>query len=76
MGEGLDNCLVLLRELQSLGYEEGYTILVEYGRLRRHRREPRATMRFETEPGEQAQVGWDEGGGGGRQAEGRVTPNN
>ena len=58
LGEGLDNCVVLHRELRSLGYEGGYTILVEYVRLRRPRREPRATMRFETEPGEQAQVDW------------------
>ncbi len=52
LGEGLDNCVVLHRELRSLGYEGGYTILVEYVRLRRPRRELRATMRFETEPGE------------------------
>ena len=58
LGEGLDNCVVLLRELQSLGYEGSYTILREHVRLRRPRREPRATMRFETEPGEQAQVDW------------------
>lgn len=56
--EGLENCVVLLRELQSLGYEGSYTILREHVRLRRPRREPRATMRFETEPGEQAQVDW------------------
>lgn len=56
--EGLGNCVVLLRELQSLGYEGSYTILREHVRLRRPRREPRATMRFETEPGEQAQVDW------------------
>jgi len=58
LGEGLDNCVVLLRELQSLGYQGSYTILREHVRLRRPRREPRATMRFETEPGEQAQVDW------------------
>ena len=41
LGEGLDNCVVLLRELQSLGYEGSYTILSEHVRLRRPRREPR-----------------------------------
>ena len=56
--EGLENCVVLLRELRSLGYEGSYTILAEHVRPRRPRREPRATMRFETEPGEQAQVDW------------------
>ena len=58
LGEGLENCVVLLRELQSLGYEGSYTILREHVRVRRPRREVRATMRFETEPGEQAQVDW------------------
>ncbi len=58
LGEGLDNCVVLLRELQSLGYAGSYTILREHVHLHRPRREPRATMRFETEPGEQAQVDW------------------
>ena len=58
LGEGLGNCVVLHRELRERGCEGGYTILVEYVRLRRPRREPRATMRFETEPGEQAQVDW------------------
>ena len=58
MGEGLENCVVLLRELRELGYEGSYTILSEYVRPRRRRRQPEATMRFETGPGEQAQVDW------------------
>ncbi len=58
MGEGLSNCVVLLRELRSQGYEGSYTILSDYVRLRRRPRQPRATVRFETEPGEQAQVDW------------------
>ena len=53
MGEGLENCVVLLRELRELGYEGSYTILSEYVRPRRRRRQPEATMRFETGPGEQ-----------------------
>ena len=58
MGEGLENCVVLLRELRVLGYEGSYTILSEYVRPRRRSRQPQATVRFETDPGEQAQVDW------------------
>ena len=57
LGEGLDNCVVLHRELRERGYDGGYSILKAYVSPRRHR-QPRATMRFETEPGEQAQVDW------------------
>ena len=58
MGEGLENCAVLLRELRELGYDGSYTILSEYVRPRRRRRQPEATMRFDTVTGEQAQVDW------------------
>ncbi len=58
LSEGLDNCVVLLRELRALGYGGGYTILKDYVQPRRRRRQPRATVRFETGPGEQAQVDW------------------
>ena len=58
LSEGLDNCVVLLRELRALGYNGGYTILKDYVQPRRRRRQPRATVRFETGPGEQAQVDW------------------
>jgi len=49
---------VLLREIRAQGYNGGYSILKEYLRPRRRGRPPRATMRFETAPGEQAQVDW------------------
>ena len=58
MADGLENCVVLLRELRALGYEGGYGTLTEYLRPRRKGRQPEATMRFETAPGEQAQVDW------------------
>ena len=58
MAEGLENCRVLQRELRALGYEGSYTILAEYVRPRRRRRQPKATVRFDTMPGEQAQVDW------------------
>ncbi len=56
--EELENCVMLLRELRALGYSGGYTILKDYVKPRRRRRQPRATVQFETGPGEQAQVDW------------------
>ena len=58
MSEGLENCRVLHREISALGYEGSYTTVAEYVRPRRRCRQPEATMRFETAPGEQAQVDW------------------
>ena len=58
MSEGLENCVVLQRELRARGYEGSYTILSEYVRPRRRSRQLEATVRFETDPGEQAQVDW------------------
>lgn len=58
LSDGLFNCVVLLRELRDLGYEGGYSILKEYVRPRRLPRQPKATLRFETRPGEQVQVDW------------------
>lgn len=56
LADGIDNCVVLLRELQQQGYTGGYTILKDYVQPRRRRRQPSPTVRFETEPGAQAQV--------------------
>ena len=42
----------------ALGYDGGYSILKAYVSPRRRRMQPEATMRFETGPGEQAQVDW------------------
>ena len=58
MAEGLENCMVLRRELTGLGYDGGYSIPKGYVSPRRRCRQPEATMRFETAPGEQAQVDW------------------
>lgn len=56
LAEGVENCVLLLRELRAQGYAGSYTILKEFVKPFRRRREVKATMRFETEPGEQAQV--------------------
>ena len=58
LSEGLENCVVLLREIKELGYQGSYTILKDYVHPRRRPRQPKATVRFETGPGEQAQVDW------------------
>ena len=58
LSEGLENCVVLSRELQGLEYQGGYSLVKTYVSPRRRRRQVQATVRFETEPGEQAQVDW------------------
>ena len=56
LAAGVDNCVVLLRELRKRGYTGSYTILKDFVQPLRLPKKPKATVRFETEPGEQAQV--------------------
>ena len=56
LSHGVDNCIVLLREIREQGYTGGYTILKDYVQPSRRKRTSQATMRYETAPGEQAQV--------------------
>jgi transposase len=56
VGEGVINCVVLLRELRERGYDGGISILKRYVHPLRTASQPTATMRFETKPGKQAQV--------------------
>ena len=58
LSEGLENCVVLQRELESLGYQGGYSLVKKYVSPRRRPCSVPATVRFETDPGEQAQVDW------------------
>ena len=58
LSEGLENCVVLLRELEDLGYQGGYSLVKNYVSPRRRRCQVQATVGFETDPGEQAQVDW------------------
>lgn len=58
LGQGIGNCRVLLRELRAQGYTGGLTILKEYVKPFRRPHQAKATVRYETEPGEQAQVDW------------------
>jgi len=58
VAEGVRNGVVLLRELRGRGYAGGYTALKDFLRPLRPPKTELATMRFETAPGEQAQVDW------------------
>lgn len=60
LGEGVWNGMVILREIQALGYDGSRTILREYVQPKRALRPGRATVRFETEPGKQLQSDWGE----------------
>lgn len=60
LAEGVWNAVVILREIQALGYEGGATIVREYIAPKRALRAGRATVRFETPPGRQLQTDWGE----------------
>lgn len=56
MAEGVMNARRLLREIRELGYPGSITILRDFMKPLRSPVQPRAVVRFETKPGEQAQV--------------------
>ncbi len=58
LAAGVWNAVVLLRELQERGYSGGYTILRTYLQPLRREAHTVAVRRFETPPGQQAQVDW------------------
>ncbi len=58
--EGVWNSTVILRELETRGYQGRITVVRDYIRPKRSLRESRATVRFETEPGRQLQSDWGE----------------
>jgi transposase len=58
IAEGVLNTRKLLRELKARGYAGGLTQLILYVQPYRTAREEQAVVRFETEPGQQAQVDW------------------
>lgn len=55
---GVWNAQVLLRELREQGYTGGYTLIKDYLQPRRKAAREAAVRRFETPPGQQAQVDW------------------
>jgi transposase len=56
--DGLFNCQAMLMRLKDLGYTGGVTIIKDYVHGKRPPKQPKATVRYETQPGEQAQVDW------------------
>ena len=60
LSEGVWNAVVIYREIQAEGYEGKATILREYIAPKRALRSGRATVRFETKPGQQLQSDWGE----------------
>lgn len=60
LSAGVWNAMVVLREIEARGYTGSYTTLKDYIRPKRALRASRATVRFETGPGRQAQLDWGE----------------
>jgi transposase len=58
LAEGVFNSKKLLDEIRRQGYEGGWSQLRAFVHPYREARRQEATVRFETEPGEQAQVDW------------------
>jgi transposase len=58
MAEGVANAPKLLREIRALGYQGGITQLRLFLQPFRQPKPAVATVRFETAPGEQAQIDW------------------
>jgi transposase len=58
MAEGVYNARKLYREIQAQGYLGGLTQVILYIQPFRPPRQEKATVRFETAPGQQAQVDW------------------
>jgi len=58
--EGVWNAVVVLREIQAVGYTGGVTIVREYITPKRAMRKRKGTVRFETAPGQQLQSDWGE----------------
>lgn len=60
LAEGVWNAMVILREIQAEGYEGGATALRQHIAPKRALRPGKATVRFETKPGQQLQSDWGE----------------
>lgn len=60
LSENVWNAMVILREIQAEGYAGEETLLRRYIAPKRTLKPSRATVRFETKPGEQLQSDWGE----------------
>ena len=60
LSEGIWNAVVIMRQIQAEGYTGQMTVLRQYIQPKRVLRQGRATVRFETPPGQQLQSDWGE----------------
>jgi transposase len=60
LSENVWNAMVILREIQAEGYDGEVTLVRKYIRPKRVLQPSRATVRFETQAGEQMQTDWGE----------------
>jgi transposase len=60
LSEGVWNAMVILREIQAEGYDGEISLVRKYIQPKRVLRPSRATVRFETKPGQQMQSDWGE----------------
>ena len=60
LSEGVWNAMVILREIQAEGYDGEISLIRRYIQPKRALRPSRATVRFETKPGQQMQSDWGE----------------
>ncbi|GMA58493.1 transposase [Alicyclobacillus sacchari] len=58
MAAGLFNCEVIFQRLRTQGYSGGMTLIKDYVHPFRPPKRQKATPRYETKPGEQAQLDW------------------
>ena len=58
ISEGVLNARKLYHEVKHLGYQGKETMIRSFVQFHRKKYQPKATIRFETEPGEQAQIDW------------------
>lgn len=58
LADGVWNAMVILRQIEAAGYKGRITLLRDYIRPKRALRPGRATVRFETKPGQQLQSDW------------------
>ena len=58
IADGVLNCNKLFAEIQKQGYQGGKSLVKNFVQPYRAARQAQATVRYETEPGEQAQADW------------------
>jgi transposase len=58
MKEGLFNCAAMKQRLEKMGYAGGITQIKEFVQPHRPPRQVQAKIRYETKPGQQAQIDW------------------